>query len=283
MTGGPTHFRIATSAARRSRARPHRPGRLARTARVIPSALAVLLFLVAPSFLVTRALAADPARSLPTNLSPIGMFRQADLVVQTVMVGLAAAALLSWIVLLAKRFEIALAARRMRRAALSLSQRADLSDAIGGDRITQALLSAAGDEVKRASDLATRSGVGDRIALRLSRIEAAAAREIALGVSVLATIAATAPFIGLFGTVWGIMNSFISISQSQTTNLAVVAPGIAEALLATAIGLVAAIPAVIFHNHLNRSVIAYRALLGDAVALVAVLASRDLDRAHADR
>jgi len=228
-------------------------------------------------------MAADPARSLPTDLSPLGMFRQADLVVQAVMVGLAAAALSSWIVLLAKRFEIALASRRMRRAARSLSGRADLSDATGIDRITQALLSAAGDEVKRASDLATRSGVGDRIALRLSRIEAAAAREIAQGVSVLATIAATAPFIGLFGTVWGIMNSFISISQSQTTNLAVVAPGIAEALLATAIGLVAAIPAVIFHNHLNRCIIAYRALLGDAVALVTVLASRDLDRARADR
>ena len=77
-------------------------------------------------------------------------------------------------------------------------------------------------------------------------------RRIARGTGVLATIGATAPFVGLFGTVWGIMNAFIGISEAQTTNLAVVAPGIAEALLATAIGLVAAIPAVVIYNHLAR-------------------------------
>ncbi len=84
----------------------------------------------------------------------------------------------------------------------------------------------------------------------------------------LATIGATAPFVGLFGTVWGIMNSFIGISKSQTTNLAVVAPGIAEALLATAFGLVAAIPAVVIYNMFARSIAGYRALLGDASAEV---------------
>ena len=78
--------------------------------------------------------------------------------------------------------------------------------------------------------------------LRLERVEAAMSRRIARGTGVLATIGATAPFVGLFGTVWGIMNAFIGISEAQTTNLAVVAPGIAEALLATALGLVAAIP-----------------------------------------
>ena len=80
------------------------------------------------------------------------------------------------------------------------------------------------------------------------------------GTGVLATIGATAPFVGLFGTVWGIMNSFIGISKSHTTNLAVVAPGIAEALLATAIGLVAAIPAVVIYNVFARSIAGYRAL-----------------------
>ena len=94
----------------------------------------------------------------------------------------------------------------------------------------------------------------------------------------LATIGATAPFVGLFGTVWGIMNSFIGISKSQTTNLAVVAPGIAEALLATALGLVAAIPAVVIYNVFARSIAGYRALLGDASAEVMRLVSRDLDR-----
>jgi biopolymer transport protein ExbB len=81
----------------------------------------------------------------------------------------------------------------------------------------------------------------------------------------------------LFGTVWGIMNSFIGIAESQTTNLAVVAPGIAEALLATAIGLVAAIPAVVIYNHFSRSIAAYRQLLADAAAGVERLLSRDLD------
>ena len=101
------------------------------------------------------------------------------------------------------------------------------------------------------------------------------------GTGVLATIGATAPFVGLFGTVWGIMNSFIGISKAQTTNLAVVAPGIAEALLATAIGLFAAIPAVIIYNQFARSLGRYRALVGDASAEVLNLVSRDLDRGQA--
>jgi biopolymer transport protein ExbB len=95
---------------------------------------------------------------------------------------------------------------------------------------------------------------------------------------VLATIGSTAPFVGLFGTVWGIMNSFIGISKAQTTNLAVVAPGIAEALLATAFGLVAAIPAVVIYNVFSRQIAGYRGLLGDASAEIQRLVSRDLDR-----
>ena len=98
------------------------------------------------------------------------------------------------------------------------------------------------------------------------------------GTGILATIGATAPFVGLFGTVWGIMNAFIGISKSHTTNLAVVAPGIAEALLATAFGLVAAIPAVVIYNVFARSVSGYRAILADASAEVMRFVSRDLDR-----
>jgi biopolymer transport protein ExbB len=116
------------------------------------------------------------------------------------------------------------------------------------------------------------------VALRLERVEAAMSRQIARGTGVLATIGATAPFVGLFGTVWGIMNSFIGISEAHTTNLAVVAPGIAEALLATALGLVAAIPAVVIYNHLTRTIAAHRALLGDASAMVLLLISREGDR-----
>ena len=94
-------------------------------------------------------------------------------------------------------------------------------------------------------------GLKERVALLLERIELANSRKISRGTGVLATIGSTAPFVGLFGTVWGIMNSFIGISNAHTTNLAVVAPGIAEALLATALGLVAAIPAVVIYNVLG--------------------------------
>ena len=117
-----------------------------------------------------------------------------------------------------------------------------------------------------SADIPIADGIKERVAWLLERIEAAASRRIARGTGVLATIGATAPFVGLFGTVWGIMNSFIGISKAQTTNLAVVAPGIAEALLATALGLVAAIPAVVIYNVFARSIAGYRALLADGSA-----------------
>src|SRR6516164_3215628 len=138
---------------------------------------------------------------------------------------------------------------------------------------TAALLHAADDELRLSSDAISPAGVKERIASRLERLEAAAGRTMIRGTGILATIGATAPFVGLFGTVWGIMNSFIGISKQHTTNLAVVAPGIAEALLATALGLVAAIPAVVIYNMLARSTAGYRALLGDAAAAVLRLTS----------
>ena len=136
-------------------------------------------------------------------------------------------------------------------------------------------------ELQLSGDALDKDGIKKRIASRLERIEAAGARHIARGTGILATIGATAPFVGLFGTVWGIMNSFIGISKSHTTNLAVVAPGIAEALLATAFGLVAAIPAVIIYNMFSRQIAGYRALMGDASAEVMRLISRDLDQGSA--
>ena len=132
-----------------------------------------------------------------------------------------------------------------------------------------------------SSDVADKDGIKERVASRLARLEVAAGRDMNKGTGLLATIGSTAPFVGLFGTVWGIMNSFIGISKAQTTNLAVVAPGIAEALLATAIGLFAAIPAVIIYNQFARSIARYRALVGDASAEVLRLVSRDLDRGEA--
>lgn len=126
--------------------------------------------------------------------------------------------------------------------------------------------------------MSDKEGVKERVASRLERIEASVGRRLGLGTGLLATIGATAPFVGLFGTVWGIMNSFIGISLAQTTNLAVVAPGIAEALLATAIGLVAAIPAVVIYNMFVRMIGVQRAMVADAAAEVMRLVSRDLDR-----
>jgi biopolymer transport protein ExbB len=128
-----------------------------------------------------------------------------------------------------------------------------------------------------ALDYAGAGGLKERVTSRLSRIEVKAGRTMSRGTGLLATIGATAPFVGLFGTVWGIMNAFIGISQAQTTNLAVVAPGIAEALLATALGLVAAIPAVIIYNIFARSITGYRQLLADASAGIERLVSRELD------
>jgi len=124
----------------------------------------------------------------------------------------------------------------------------------------------------------TREGVKERATASLSRVEAALGRRVNRGIGILATIGATAPFVGLFGTVWGIMNAFIGISQAHTTNLAVVAPGIAEALLATALGLFAAIPAVVIYNVFARSIAGYRALLADASTEVLNLLGRDLER-----
>jgi biopolymer transport protein ExbB len=146
-----------------------------------------------------------------------------------------------------------------------------LSGAVGN------LVASALDEARRSADLGT-DGTKERAAIALSRVEARAGRNMARGTGLLATIGSTAPFVGLFGTVWGIMNSFIGISQAKTTNLAVVAPGIAEALLATAIGLVAAIPAVIIYNVFARAITGYRATLSDASGEILRHLSRDLER-----
>ncbi|QUS42472.1 tonB-system energizer ExbB [Tardiphaga alba] len=224
------------------------------------------------------------ANKLPHNLSPWGMFMAADIVVKAVMVGLAAASLGTWIIWLAKSVELTLARRRLRRGIAGILAAEDLADAaatVGDARDTAAVMVLeAADEVRVSSGIIAHTdgnGVNERVTSRLSRIEAAAGRRMTIGTGMLATVGATAPFVGLFGTVWGIMNAFIGISESQTTNLAVVAPGIAEALLATAIGLVAAIPAVIIYNVFARSIAGYRQLLADASAGVERLVSRELD------
>ncbi|KXF76461.1 biopolymer transport protein ExbB [Paramesorhizobium deserti] len=221
--------------------------------------------------------------TLPHDLSPWGMFMAADWVVKAVMLGLAFASLVTWTVWLAKSLELAGAKVMAKRALKEITEARSLNDAVrvlhGRKGAGALLVRAAEEEVRLSSGAIKGSGEGlkERVASRLSRIEAGAGRRMTKGTGVLATIGSTAPFVGLFGTVWGIMNSFIGISEAQTTNLAVVAPGIAEALLATAIGLVAAIPAVVIYNVFARSITGYRQILADASAGVERLISRDLD------
>jgi biopolymer transport protein ExbB len=221
--------------------------------------------------------------ALPRDLSPWGMFLTANKVVQAVIIGLALASVITWTIGLAKAIELAMLKRKLRGSLAILDNAGSSLDAAKGLPVHSPaveLVRAAIAEEELSVD-GSSEGLKERVASRLERIEAAAGRRMGRGTGTLATIGATAPFVGLFGTVWGIMDSFVGISRAQTTNLAVVAPGIAEALLATAIGLIAAIPAVVIYNMFARATAACRATVGDAGAAVLRLASRDFDRSTA--
>jgi len=218
------------------------------------------------------------AAALPRDLSPWGMYQSADVVVKAVLIALAVASIVTWTIFLAKTIEIVVAKRRTRAALRRCAAVASLADVGVVPNPGGELIAAARGEIRLSADTFDKDGLKERVASRLERIEAAFGRRIGRATGVLATIGATAPFVGLFGTVWGIMNSFIGISKAHTTNLAVVAPGIAEALLATAFGLAAAIPAVVIYNIFARAIAGYRAQLADASAEVLRLVIRDLDR-----
>ena len=224
------------------------------------------------------------ALQVPRELSPWSMFMSADIIVKAVMIGLAFASLVTWTIFIAKSIELAGAQRKLKLALRKIEDARSLAEAqMTLGKKTGALssfLAAAIHEARLSAGVASDGGIKERAASSFAEIQRAAARRIRFGMGVLATIGATSPFIGLFGTVWGIMNSFIGISKLQTTNLAVVAPGIAEALLATAIGLVAAIPAVIIYNHFARGTKAYLELVSRASGAAARLLSRDLDRVN---
>jgi biopolymer transport protein ExbB len=218
------------------------------------------------------------------ELSPWSMFIQADVVVKAVMIGLAFASLVTWTIFIAKMMELAVVQRKLRAALTKIADARSLAEAqfaLGAKgSVLAAFLAAAMREARLSAGISSDAGIKERAASSFAEIVRAEARRIRLGMGLLATIGATSPFVGLFGTVWGIMNSFIGISKSQTTNLAVVAPGIAEALLATAIGLVAAIPAVIIYNHFSRVTKGYMELVSRASGAAGRLLSRDLDRTH---
>jgi len=257
--------------------------------RLFAAALALGPLLPVFAFAQTPAepAAADALLKLPRDLSPWGMFMAADIVVKAVMVGLVFASVLTWTIWFAKAIELFNARRRLGTAIDALHKARSWNEATAGlktrDDSAATLIRSADDELRLSAGAISPDGLKERIASRMERLEAAAGRQMIRGTGILATIGATAPFVGLFGTVWGIMNSFIGISKSHTTNLAVVAPGIAEALLATALGLVAAIPAVVMYNMFSRWIAGYRALHADASAEILRLISRDLDRGAFDR
>ena len=265
------------------------PSAVAPSAPVPPSASASQS--VPPSPADAPATAADAtARPLKSTtpgmreLSPWSMFLAADIIVKAVMVGLAFASLVTWTVFVAKMIELSFVRRKLRGALARIKDARSLAEAqfsLGAkDSVLSALLAAAMGEARLSAGISSDEGIKERAASKFAEIVRAEGRRIRTGMGLLASIGATSPFVGLFGTVWGIMNSFIGISKSQTTNLAVVAPGIAEALLATACGLVAAIPAVIIYNHFARLTKGYLELVGRSSGAAAQLLSRDLDRTH---
>jgi biopolymer transport protein ExbB len=204
-------------------------------------------------------------------------------VVQAVMAVLAVAAFVALTVMVQKTAEFTIAGRRLRRTADVLGRATDLAGAAAALRDERgpaaAMARAAAAELALAEgDAVLLAGTRDRTHAALGRIEAGAAMDLRAGTGILASIGSIAPFVGLFGTVFGIMNSFLAIAATKTTNLAVVAPGIAEALLATAIGLAAAIPAVLIYNYLSRRLAAFRHRLTDLATVIEALQSRALDR-----
>ncbi|MBU1346217.1 MAG: tonB-system energizer ExbB [Alphaproteobacteria bacterium] len=204
------------------------------------------------------------------DITPISMFMEAGIVVKIVMIGLLLASIFSWTLLLIKLMEFGglnrktdqfLEAFRGARTIADM-RRVATSDEFDGNPLADMAAAATEEiELSRQAGLSVAGDHRDSALLRaqqaVAAVQAGLAARLSGGQQFLASTGSTGPFVGLFGTVYGIMNSFIGIAQSNTTNLAVVAPGIAEALLATGIGLFAAIPAVIFYNYFNTRISAY--------------------------
>ena len=238
----------------------------------------------APVALPALALPSEAAAQQPEAVPDLAtILRSAHPVVQAVMAGLAAMGFLVLTVLVYKTAEIARAQARLRQSFALVSAgrlgalAASLPRAEAGAAMVR-LVEAELADLPEAIGAIEAEGLRERSRIGLARIEATALHGLRSGVGLLAQIAATAPFIGLFGTVFGIMNAFLAIAATKTTSLSVVAPGIAEALLATAVGLAAAIPAVLVYNLLTRRIAVFRHRLGDVAALTERLLSREIDR-----
>lgn len=216
-----------------------------------------------------------------SEVSIWSLFLASGIVVKSILCLLFFCMILTWTICLVKFIELFLLRRRLLKDLRQFRKGDDLFQAservAGRNGVMRIFFDAALDEWRQSvSLLADQDGVKERVALCLERAEAASARQVMTGTGFLAIIGSTAPFVGLLGTVWGIMNSFMGIAKLHTSNLAVVAPGIAEALLATSCGLLVAIPASVAYNLFSRQIHAYKAMLADAGTFVIRLVSRDL-------
>jgi biopolymer transport protein ExbB len=257
-----------------------------------PAADAAAAPAAAPAATPAASESADPPTIKNAGKLNVGtMFMDADPVVKVIMIGLALASILSWAVLLTKMLEFRLLNRvtdtflENFRGAKSINDmnRIAMSEEFDGNPLADMAAAAAQEiELSRQAGLAItgehRDTTLSRASAAVGAVQAALARRLSGGMQFLASLGSNAPFIGLFGTVYGIMNSFIGIANTNTTNLAVVAPGIAEALLATGLGLFAAIPSVIFYNYFQTRISAYGARTEGFVAELMNAISRQLDR-----
>jgi len=219
-----------------------------------------------------------PAEEEPKveDITPITMFLKASIVVQAVMSLLMIWSVVTWALMFSKlAFFSGLngSTNRFLQAFRSAGSLQDAAKTAGKSHRSNALAKmaiAAADELN-----AGKKGATPRVAQRMAIVQAEVGEELSSGMGIFATVGSIAAFVGLFGTVWGIMNSFIGIAQTQTTNLAVVAPGIAEALFATGIGLFAAVPAVIFYNMFARRIGAYQTRMDNFANEVLVRVARE--------
>jgi biopolymer transport protein ExbB len=225
------------------------------------------------------------------SLTPVGMFLSAQAVVKVVMIGLILASIFSWVLLITKLFEFGalnkqsdkfLEAFRGARSIADIARIGSSEEFEGNPMADMAAAAAQEVELSRQAGLAVggehRDSTLARATYAINAVQASLVKRLSGGMVFLASVGSAGPFIGLFGTVYGIMTSFIGIANTNTTNLAVVAPGIAEALLATGIGLFAAIPAVIFYNFFQTRISGYGTRSEGFVAELMNAISRQLDK-----
>ena len=216
------------------------------------------------------------------SLSPLDLYQNADVVVKSVIIIMVLASFMVWFIWIGKTVEVFLESKRIKKNNVLMANAVLLNDAkIAGEGYCSQAVLLAKDELEISKTVTpggdNHQSIKERAMSKIMYMEVLQVRKISRLTAILATTSAVAPFVGLFGTVWGIMHSFVSIAQSQTTSLSVVAPGIAEALFATALGLLVAVPAVILYNILGRMINGYKLILNNVAITVMSLLSRELD------